>query len=66
MSGRREATNSRQEPWLLTQETRGRDPERIREQAGPDRAPDAGSHGDGETIDDADVETGPTGEQPGG
>ena len=54
-----------QQPWLLTQETPGLDPAPIREAAGPDWGDDRsdGKGGDGETIDEADVETGPTSEQ---
>ncbi len=66
MSERREGTDEQQEPWLLTQETPGLDPEPIRQQAGPDWPPDAGSHVEGEAIDDADVETGDADEQRGG
>ncbi len=51
--------DSTDQPWLLTQETPGLDPEPIREEAGPDwpeNPPDIG-HPNAETIDESDVET---------
>lgn len=62
-----EGTGDSQQPWLLTQETPGLDPEPIRQAAGPDWADDEAGRGDegAETIDEADVETGPGNDQGG-
>ncbi len=60
-------TDEGEQAWLLTQETPGLDPQPIREAAGPDWVDDeaARGDGDGETIDEADVDTGPTSGQGG-
>ncbi len=57
----RPGRDGEEQPWLLTQETPGLDPEPIRAAAGPDWDDRTVSEaaGDGETIDEADVEMGP-------